>query len=137
MHHVQQMPRNAFYYFVMERISQVPTPMEGDPLAGKELRRLLDLQPPQWTLIAPTSARFNRSLAVEEAIAEVDNQAGNIWPFALGSSEGNHAGEKVTITLPDRKRFRRCSFLGKEGVCRMPSWAVSRKYCPRQCQMYS
>jgi hypothetical protein len=110
MHRVQQFMRDAFYYFVEERRSRCQCPTEVDQMSANELRRLLDLQLPQWILIAPADARFSRSLAVEQSIAEVDHRAGSIWPVALSSRAQRPAGHKVTITLSDRKQFQEMFF---------------------------
>jgi len=110
MHRVQQFMRDAFDYFVEERISRFQCPTEVHQMSANELRRLLDLQLPQWVLLAPADARFSRSLAVEQSIAEVDHRAGSIWPVALSLRAQCPAGHTVTITLSDRKQFQEMFF---------------------------
>jgi len=104
--HVQQLIRTAFYYFSKEWVSEIVRPMEADQLLANELRRLLDLQLPQWILIAPTNGRFSRSLAIEEAIAEVDHKSGGIWSIAVSSAGETPTGENVTITPTEGKQVQ-------------------------------
>jgi hypothetical protein len=81
-------------------------------LWDNELRRLVDLQIPNWIAIAPANGRYSRATAIEEAVGQIQNDSATTraWTTA-GKAVARHLKvDSSTLLLPDQQQLEAVFF---------------------------
>ena len=80
-------------------------------LWDNELRRLVDLQIPNWIAIAPANGRYSLATAIEEAVCQIQNGSGTTraWTTA-GKAVARHLKVDSSTLLPDQQQLEAVFF---------------------------
>jgi hypothetical protein len=105
--------RALFYYFH----ARIDAAENTDPLGDNEVRRLIDLQLPNWIAIAPTNGRFSRDKAIEEEIGQVVRKTTRTWTTVVNGAAKRLETDPSTLRLPDRQNLEMAFFSWVRANC--------------------
>ena len=105
--------RALFYYFH----ARIDAAENTDPLRDNEVRRLIDLQLPNWIAIAPTNGRFSRDKAIEEEIGQVVRKTTRTWTTVVNGAAKRRETDPSTLRLPDRRELETAFFSWVRANC--------------------
>jgi hypothetical protein len=105
--------RALFYYFH----ARIDAAENTDPLGDNEVRRLIDLQLPNWIAIAPTNGRFSRDKAIEEEIGQVVRKTTRTWTTVVNGAAKRRETDPSTLRLPDRQNLEMAFFSWVRANC--------------------
>lgn len=105
IYHVRLLIESGLSYFLDARIRRDDASQSVDTIWDNEARRLIDLQLPNWILIACTNGRFSRANAVEEAVAKSEGLTDRHWARTAKAIEENNKEDRRAKWLPDRQQF--------------------------------
>jgi len=110
IYHIRLLIGSGLSYFLDARIRRDDASQRVDTIWDNEARRLIDLQLPNWILIACTNGRFSRANAVEEAVAKSEGGTDRHWARAAKWDEEDDKEDRRTKWLPHRLQFETTFF---------------------------
>jgi len=114
MYQVGSLICRALFYYFHARIDDAEN---TDPLRDNEVRRLIDLQLPNWIAIAPTNGRFSRDKAIEEEIGQVARKTTRTWTTVVNGAAKRRETDPSTLRLPDRQELETAFFSWVRANC--------------------
>jgi hypothetical protein len=133
MYQVGSLICRALFYYFHARIDDAEN---TDPLGDNEVRRLIDLQLPNWIAIAPTNGRFSRDKAIEEEIGQVVRKTTRTWTTVVNGAAKRRETDPSTLRLPDRQELETAFFSWVRANCATACKVQKPGGCPRLQNTY-